>query len=1069
MVAYRFTLFGGLQVMRDAFPVLVGPRKRGAVLAQLLLAGGRTVTAGRLIAGVWGDNVPESADATLQSHVSALRRALEPDRAARGSAQVLVTRGSGYAVVAPRESVDVWRFTDAVEQGHRLHAAERIDEAAAVLREPLREYAALLPDFEGFPFHDDALQHLERLQRAALEITYDLRLQFDEERLAAADLESAARRHPLDEGLTCLLAVARYRAGSQSGALRVLADSRRALATELGIDPSPRLRQLEHDVLGQAAYLDRPPYAGEPPPAPQPSSGRPASPVPAGHDPDRWAFVGRLPELAVLQDALTDATTGRDAVVLVEGHSGIGKTTLLSETADRARVNDRFRVLWGSCAEGAEAPSMWPWMQVVREALELVPELERNQALGSELGRFSSGARSGEPALVPDAAARFRLFDAAAGLLQRVAAQRPLVIVLDDLQWADAASLGLTVHIASRRAPGIVLLAAVRTDLSQLSDEFGAGMAALARSVAVRRLTLGALSREEVGELLRRRTGVRPRPDLVGAVESRSQGNPFYVCELSHLLRDGHDVAGAVDVPAGVPVGVRDVVRARLAGLGASASTLLQFAALIGKRVDLEVLSGCARLPLEDVLTALAPAEALRLLEPVRDDPFCVAFAHDLTREAIAETVPPSAERGMHLRIADALEGARRTVDRSERLAFHLWSAGPLVPRSRTAAAFVDAGQASLEMFAYEAAERSLGTAVELARAGDDPVLELRALQLQTSVIAIVHRYVDGPPALLEHAQHRAAALGYRREEADFLFTRWSIASQYVDVGHASVLAARLGRIADESGDPLTRLYAEHADGLTSWDRGQIGDAYRAFARGAALLDGGTLADAGGSAALRPDLRHVLPAFLAHLTALHVSLPAGVARFDALKRVIGDDRYGAAVWGAVAATSAAVAGDPAWALRVSGERAQPDAPNAFEFVSVFGVFFTGWARALSGEPVQGVACMRATIAAVPDVDALSGYPLWLTLLAEALLVGGRLADVQPELDAADGVMARTGQRYAAPLTLLVRARLAHARGESAPRVRELLRSARELAQTTEATLLVDRIDRCTRTLAAVSR
>ena len=542
------------------------------------------------------------------------------------------------------------------------------------------------------------------------------------------------------------------------------------------------------------------------------------------------------------------------------------------------------------------------------------------------------------------------------------------------------------------------------------------------------------------------------------------------MCELSHLLGDGPDVARAVDVPAGVPVGVRDVVRARLTGLGPTATDLLQLAALIGKRVDLELLAACARRPLEDVLAVLAPAEALRLLEPVRDDPFRMSFPHDLTREAIAETVPASAQRGLHLRIADALEGAGRTVaDRVERLASHLWSAGPLVPRSRTAAAFLDAGQASLQTFAYEAAERSLGTAAELARAADDPVLELRALQLQTSVIAILHRYVDGPPALLEHAQRRAAALGRRREEADFLFTRWSIASQYVDLRRASALAAGLSRLADSTGDPTTRVYAEHAQGLTSWDRGEIGDAHRALARAEALLHDGALAEAGGTAALRPDLRHVLPAFLAHLTTLHVSLPDGVARFDALRQAIGDDGYGTAVWDAVAAMSAAVAGDPAWALRVIGRGAEPGAQDAFEFVSVFGVFLTGWGLALSGEPEDGVTRMRAALSAVPDVDALSGYPLLLTLLAEALLASGRLADVQQELDAADGVMARTGQRYAAPVTLLVRARLAHARGEPEGVVEELLRSARDLARSTEATVLIERIDRCARTLVAAAR
>ena len=946
MGAHRYALFGGLEVSTDSGPVVLGTRKQRAALAQLLLAGGQIIGIGRLIEGIWGEDAPNRAEASVQSFISGLRRALEPDRAPRAQPQLLVTRGTGYAVLAPRESVDVWRFTDKVEQGRRLHDAGDLEAAGAALRAALADYAPLLPEFDSYPFQVEAAAHFERIHSAALELSYEIRLDLGEQRLLAADLEAGLQHNPLHEGLWYLLAVARYRMGRQSEALAALADCRRVLADEIGVDPSPRIRQLEQDILTHAPHLDGPQRriaTAEPPSRAVAESDDQITSQ--SHSPTiharsesaplldlsehyvtvepAHALIGRLDELAILHDAVLTATSGGDAVIIVEGPSGAGKTALLDEATRRAQAGGRMRTLWGRCVEGEGAPSMWPWVQILGHVLPDLSEEHRAVLLDTELGRMvTSGPTVVPPPFIPDISARFRLFDQAADLLQGVAGHFSLLIVVDDLQWADARSLELLVHIASRRPGGAMFVGALRTDANLERKSLKQALAALSRLPSHRRLRLGPLARDEVGELIRQETGVWPSPKLVAAIDSRTEGNPFYIRELARSLRDSGELEKgelkhAVDA-AGVPSGVLDVVRGRLEGIPDATAELLQLGALIGKHVDLELLSRAAGLDIEQTLDALDPAEALFVVEPIPEDPFAVRFSHDLMREAIAETVPPLRARRLHLRIADALDGTREAAT-IERLAHHLWAAGPLAPRERTARALVDSARVALARFAYETAERQSRLGVELAAKIGAADLELEGLLLETSVISIRQRYVGAPPEMLAHAEDLATSLGYEREAADFLYARWSASSQQLDLGLASMLADRLRERTKGSDDSLIRLYAAHATGVDHWDHGRIGDSHRALVEANRILVTEVSANASWLQRLRRDLRVLSPAFLACMTTMHIGVEQGRRLFDEIERQMGDDRYARVVWSAFSATSASMSGDARWAERVRSE------------------------------------------------------------------------------------------------------------------------------------------------------
>ncbi|WP_068277673.1 ATP-binding protein, partial [Aldersonia kunmingensis] len=769
------------------------------------------------------------------------------------------------------------------------------------------------------------------------------------------------------------------------------------------------------------------------------------------------ALIGRLDELAILHDAVVTATSGSDAIILVEGPSGAGKTALLEEVTRRAHANGHIRTLWGRCVEGEGAPAMWPWVQILGQALPDLSEGHRADLLDTELGRMvTAGATVIPPPFIPDVSARFRLFDQAADLLEGVTDHIPLLIVMDDVQWADARSLELLVHIASRRPGKAMFVGSLRTDANLERNSLKQALAALSRLPSHRRLRLGPLARDEVSELIRQETGIWPSPNLVRAIDDRTEGNPFYIRELARLLRDSGKLDDGVDA-AGVPSGVLDVVRGRLAGIDETTTELLQVGALIGKQIDLELLSAATNFDIEQTLDGLEPAESLHVVEPIPADPFAVRFTHDLMREAIAETVPAARARRIHLRIADALAAGSGDADRAERLAHHLWSAGPLAPRERTAQALMDAARVALARFAYETAEQQAELGVELAAKIGARELELDGLILKTSVVSIRQGYVGAPPEMLERAEQLATALGRDREAVESLYARWSARSQQIDLGPAAELADRLAERGAGASDPLIRLYAAHAVALNHWDHGRIGDSYRTLVTSNQILKNEVKPDPELDARLRHDVKILCPAFLAFMTTLHLGVDAGRAHFDEMERRMGDDRYAGIVWSSFSATTASMTGDPAWAERAGAYALTGDTAAIFEFLAAYSVFQYWWARAMQGDTEEGIAQMRAMLDHNADLRR-TGHALWFSLFAEALLVTGDLDEAGAALDQADRALRETGQTYPEPVTLLMHARLGHARGLPREEVVTTLRAARDLAIATESLVPQGRIE-----------
>src|SRR5437016_2078313 len=319
----------------------------------------------------------------------------------------------------------------------------------------------------------------------------------------------------------------------------------------------------------------------------------PAMPPP--HQRTEAVFVGRHDELVELRAGLEDAVTGRGRFFLVVGEAGIGKTRLVEELAREAAARGHL-VLWGRCWESEGAPPYWPWIQVIRAYLRTARSEGPPRVAGGagapylaqlvpELGGLDSPAPSAPP---QSEHARFYLFDAVATFLGSRPDRTPLVLVFDDLQWADTPSLLLLQFLVHElRDTAMLVVATYREMEARQSPHVADILGALARDG--RHLPLRGFGEEEVALFIEGKTGRSASAALVRAVHRETEGNPFFVDEIVHLLVGGAperwDATVARRLP--VPQGVREAIRRRLAPLPAPCKDALTLASVVGREFGL--------------------------------------------------------------------------------------------------------------------------------------------------------------------------------------------------------------------------------------------------------------------------------------------------------------------------------------------------------------------------------------------------------------------------------------------------------------------------------------------------
>ncbi len=439
---------------------------------------------------------------------------------------------------------------------------------------------------------------------------------------------------------------------------------------------------------------------------------------------ERLAFVGRRVELKALDAEWAEAASAGPRLVAVGGEAGIGKSRLAKEFAIVVREQGGV-VLFGRCDQEPLLPFQ-PFVEALRDVLRGVA--------GPDLAGLPGGTISALAKLVPElgggaselgadpAADRYVLFEAVRVLLARLAADAPLLFLVDDLQWADRPSQLLLAHLFLAAEPMPLLVVATYRD-TEVPPPVGALLADLRRADRLAVVAVEGLEVGDVAELLEGTLQSEAPDDWPKIVRARTSGNPLFVRELLREAADG-DPSVLLDDGAPVPDGLRAIIRRRLSRLQDRTQAVLTVAAVVGSQFDVETVGRACDLPRVDVLDALDEAQASREIAEVPGEPGLLGFSHALVRRSLYAELPRGRRAELHRRVGEVLERLRGDDPAQfPVLAHHFTEAAAAGVADKAVTYAGRAGEQAVRAYAYEEAVAHYQRAVVAAGQCDpDPV-----------------------------------------------------------------------------------------------------------------------------------------------------------------------------------------------------------------------------------------------------------------------------------------------------------------------------------------------------------
>ncbi|HEX2054175.1 MAG TPA: AAA family ATPase [Actinomycetota bacterium] len=732
------------------------------------------------------------------------------------------------------------------------------------------------------------------------------------------------------------------------------------------------------------------------------------------------AFVGRTRELSFLEARLDQAAEGRGSVLFVSGEPGIGKSRLVEELARRAEAGG-WRVLSGGNSEGGGRPAFWPWCPVVRGAATAVEPAHRLPALGAGAAEVIQaipgmadivGPAPFPPAMDPESA-RMRLFEAVGNLLASASQDRPLLVVLEDLQWADVASLQLlgSMWRTVGRAR-VVVVGTYRPEEVATNHPLSEALAELSRRQVTSRLELAGMDKRDVERLVAAVTGRDPPEELVDQVVQRTDGNPLFVTELARMPGPPEGEAGR----PGVPSAVKDLLVRRLAGLSKPAATVLALAAVAGRRFDLNVVADAAGLDTEVALQLIEDGVSAGVVHEISEDVGSFRFTHDLVRETVLETQTGARRAVLHGKIAAALERIHGENVRLFEVAHHFYEAAPALGAVRALPYALKAAEVAVGCLAYEEAEQQLGNALDLvARLPSGLEQDRKELEILLRISSLLTmRGGFGAPQngdVLARAHQLCTKLNETHEMVAVLYglAIFELVSAHYD--GAIALAGQLEQLARQSNDRTVTMISNLATGIVELHRGNLSTARRHLEQALANQPATRDQWLGAWFPLHPGA--FASTFLAWLTWLE------------------GDHQGARKLAEQALAVAVEAGDPftichcmafdiwmaIWNEEVDHVAGAAEdlqrvaAEKGFPLYLADGVVFSGWALSRRGQNETAAQVISEGTTGLEATGASMLQSIFLSFLAEAEWKAGRSLDGLNVVDRALKFVETTGERF----------------------------------------------------------
>jgi DNA-binding SARP family transcriptional activator len=971
-------------------PLGLPARKAQALLAYLAVRPGQVYAREKLAALLWGDAGEQQARQSLRHALSAIRKVVP-----RGSG--LLAEGDSVMLSPAAVRVDVPLFERLVARG----SAKAFAEAASLCRGDLLEGFVVKEE----PFEDWLRAERLRLRELALDAFTGLLA--SQEKRGALDqaVQVAVRLLALDpsrEDIHRRLMLLYARQGWRGAALRQYRICVDAVRRELSAEPETQTKQLYRKLLRQSGRSDRRP-------------GRDAH-LESFRDADAFdhhsevRLVGRDAELAHLRQDLEEAARGCGRLVFVLGEAGIGKSRLVSELV-RVAAPRRFQPLVGRCYQSEQILAFGPWVDALRTA-RITSDPEILVGLGApwraELARLLPEA--GEPASPRPAGSHdfVRLFEAVSQLAEILSSRAPLLLILEDLHWADEMSLRLLAFL-SRRIQGsrVLMVATAREEEVADSPALHRTLEELSRARIVERLALGPLSQVDTRSLVGSLAGAkRNSPQLGDRIWRASGGNPFMAVETIRALQEDAGAEASITLP--LPRRVHEVIAGRLGRLSPPARQLAAVGAVIGREFDFILLQRGARFTRGRTAEAIEELVRRRIVRGVGER---FDFSHDRIREVAYQEILAPRRKLLHDQVARALEALHATNREPHcgAIGVHyqeaeVWDRALAYLRQGGAHSFDRSASREATSF-LQRALAALGHLPETRATleqGIDLRFELRNSLYQLGELPRVLAYLREAEQLT-HRLDDPRRLGWL---ALYMAAHLWLTGESEEAGGFAERSRAIGeRLADLSLDVWSRYYL----GLTCFASGQYGQAEHLLRTLAGQLEGGLARDRLGMSGFPSVLAH---AWLARTLAEQGKFSEGVAHGRegvALGEEL-DHPYSLifACWHLAHLES--VRGNPAAAIAWAERGLSLSRKWEVTLLLPLVTWQLGYARALSGDARDALPLLDQALAAIQSMGMGAFLPIATLHRGEAL---GRAGHPREALESAERALALSrehGQR-----------------------------------------------------------